>query len=56
MAAAEARVAVAGAGVVLADWAALARDPGLAGRFEHVVLVDPPPFAHLEALAGAGEG
>ena len=25
-------------------------DPALAGRFEHVVLVDPPPFAHLEAL------
>lgn len=56
VAAAEARVAVAGAGVVLADWAALARDPGLAGRFEHVVMIDPPPFAHLEVVAGAGEG
>ena len=56
IAAAEARVAVAGAGVVLADWAALARDPGLAGRFEHLVVIDPLPFAHLEALVGAGAG
>ena len=56
VAAAEARVAVAGAGVVLADWAALARDPGLAGRFEHIVVIDPLPFAHLEALVGAGAG
>ena len=56
IAAAEARVAVAGAGVVLADWAALARDPGLAGRFEHLVVIDPPPFAHLQALVGAGAG
>jgi len=56
VAAAEARVAVAGCGVVLADWAALARDPGLAARFEHVVVIDPPPFEHLERLAGAGEG
>ena len=37
IAAAETRVTAAGAGVVLADWAALARDPGLAGRFEHLV-------------------
>jgi single-stranded-DNA-specific exonuclease len=41
----------AGRGLALADWAAVARDPELALRFEHVVLVDPPPFAHLEALA-----
>ena len=53
VAAAEARVTAAGAGVVLADWAALARDPGLAGRFAHVVVVDPPPFAHLERLCAA---
>jgi len=55
-AAAEARVAVAEAGVVLADWAALARDPGLAARFEHVVVIDPAPFRRLEELAEAGEG
>jgi single-stranded-DNA-specific exonuclease len=56
IAAAEARVTGAGAGVVLADWAALARDPGLAGRFRHLVVIDPPPFAHLERLCRAGEG
>ena len=56
VAAAEARVTAAGCGVVLADWAALARDPGLAGRFAHLVLVDPPPFAHLERLCAAGDG
>ena len=38
------------AGVVLADWARLERDPGLAAAFEHVVLIDPPPFAQLERL------
>jgi single-stranded-DNA-specific exonuclease len=54
--AAETRVAAAGAGVVLADWAALARDPALAGRFEHLVVIDPPPFAHLESLCRAGSG
>jgi single-stranded-DNA-specific exonuclease len=47
----ELRAALAGEGVVLADDAALEADPELASRFEHVVLVDPPPFAHLERLA-----
>jgi single-stranded-DNA-specific exonuclease len=47
----ERRAALAGEGVVLADGAALEADPELASRFEHVVLVDPPPFAHLERLA-----
>ena len=56
IAAAEARVTAAGCGVVLADWAALARDPALAGRFAHLVIVDPPPFAHLDHLCAAGEG
>ncbi len=56
VAAAEARVTGAGAGVVLADWPALERDPGLAQRFEHLVVVDPPPFAHLERICRAGEG
>jgi single-stranded-DNA-specific exonuclease len=46
----ERRSALAGDGVVLADGAILEADPGLAERFEHVVLVDPPPFAHIERL------
>jgi single-stranded-DNA-specific exonuclease len=44
----------AGCGVVLADWAALARVPSMAARFEHLVLIDPPPYPHLEQLASAG--
>ncbi len=55
-AAGEARVRAAGAGVVLADWAALSRDPGLAGRYEQLVVIDPPPFEHLERLLGSGRG
>jgi single-stranded-DNA-specific exonuclease len=47
----ERRAALAGERVVLADGARLELEPGLAARFEHVVLVDPPAFAHLEALA-----
>jgi len=46
----------AGSGMLLADWAALARDPGLPAPFEHVVLVDPPPFAHLDAVVLRGAG
>ncbi|MFL5870863.1 MAG: single-stranded-DNA-specific exonuclease RecJ [Solirubrobacterales bacterium] len=46
----------AAGGVALADWAALGRDPALATTFEHCVVVDPPPYPHLEALAAAGEG
>jgi hypothetical protein len=56
IAAAEARVLAAGAGVVLADWASLARNPALASRFAHVVVIDPPPFEHLEQLSRLGEG
>jgi hypothetical protein len=41
---------------VLADWAGLMRHPSIAARFDHVVLIDPPPFAHLERLASAGAG
>ncbi|MGZ5321572.1 MAG: single-stranded-DNA-specific exonuclease RecJ [Solirubrobacterales bacterium] len=53
--------AAAAAGLVLADWGALARRPGAPARFQHVVLVDPPPFEQLEQLAiaarpGAGAG
>jgi single-stranded-DNA-specific exonuclease len=50
------RVLAAGSGVVLADWPALARDPSLATRFEHVVIVDPAPYPHLDALAAGGCG
>jgi single-stranded-DNA-specific exonuclease len=50
------RIAQAGAGVVLADWAALARAPEIAARFDHLVVVDPAPFADLDRLARAGSG
>jgi single-stranded-DNA-specific exonuclease len=43
-------------GLALADWAALEREPSLAERFVHVVVIDPPPFAHLEARAAHGDG
>jgi single-stranded-DNA-specific exonuclease len=56
IAAAEREVLDDDRGLVLADWGVLAREPCLARRFEHVVLVDPPPFPHLEALAARGEG
>jgi single-stranded-DNA-specific exonuclease len=56
IAAAEARVTGAGSGVALADWGALARDPRLARRFEHVVVVDPAPFAQFDRLIERGDG
>ena len=49
-------VVEAGAGVMLADWGALARRPSMTAPFEHVMLIDPPPFAHLERAASAGAG
>ncbi|MGZ5331602.1 MAG: single-stranded-DNA-specific exonuclease RecJ [Solirubrobacterales bacterium] len=45
----------AGPGLVLADWAALARRPEAPRRFHHVVLIDPPPFERVEQLARAGQ-
>jgi hypothetical protein len=51
-----ARVLAAGRGVALADWGALERAPDMAAGFAHVVVVDPPPFAHLERAAWAGTG
>jgi single-stranded-DNA-specific exonuclease len=39
-----------GAAVCVVDHAALARDPALPTRFRHVFVLDPPPFAHLDAL------
>jgi single-stranded-DNA-specific exonuclease len=50
----ERRSALIGAGVVLADAVALEADPDLAAGFEHIVLVDPPAFAHIEELAILG--
>ena len=43
----EALLAGDGGGVVLADWARIARDPGLASSFRHVVVIDPPPLPGL---------
>jgi len=45
------RASMAREGLCLADYLELERDPGLPGPFTHVVLVDPPPFAHLAMLA-----
>ncbi len=47
----ERRAALGEGGVTLADAATLEAEPGLAAGFEHVVLVDPPAFPHLERLA-----
>jgi single-stranded-DNA-specific exonuclease len=47
---------VEGAGLVLADWGALARRPSSATRFAHVVMVDPPPFEQIDELARIGPG
>jgi single-stranded-DNA-specific exonuclease len=44
------RTALSHTGARLAEYAELERDPGLAAEAEHVVLVDPPPFPHLERL------
>jgi single-stranded-DNA-specific exonuclease len=38
-------------GFTITTWAALEEDPALAAGFTHVVAVDPPPHAHLRALA-----
>ncbi len=45
------RVGMAREGLRLADYPELERDPSLPVGFSHVVLVDPPPFAHLAQLA-----
>jgi hypothetical protein len=52
----ERRSALAGDEVVLADGAAFERDLELATGFEHVVMVDPPQFMHVEELAMRGAG
>ncbi len=45
------RAALGGDGIVLADATTLEREPELATGFEHVVLVDPPAFVHVEGFA-----
>jgi single-stranded-DNA-specific exonuclease len=50
------RLRESGSGLVVADWAALSREPRLAEGAEHVVLVDPPPFGELEAMVARGPG
>jgi single-stranded-DNA-specific exonuclease len=40
-------------GLMLADYDALELEPGLPAAFPHVVLVDPPPFPHLERLSAS---
>jgi single-stranded-DNA-specific exonuclease len=45
------RAAMSFDGIELADYLELERRPDLPGGFTHVVLVDPPPFAHLEEAA-----
>lgn len=53
----EALAASGAGGVVLADWARLARDPGLPASFRHVVVIDPPPLAALsEPVDRSGTG
>ena len=47
----ERRLALAGEGVVLADAAVLEAAPETAMAFEHVVLVDPPAFSHVQSIA-----
>jgi hypothetical protein len=53
-AAVERLLAAGGGGLALADWPALALDPGLAARFPHVVLADPAFDPEVEAAALAG--
>jgi hypothetical protein len=42
------------AGLILADWSAIARRPQVPRRFQHVVLIDPPPSEAAESLATQG--
>ncbi len=50
------RALSSGSGLGLCDWSVLRLGPELADGFTHVVLVDPPPFAHLEDLVLGGNG
>jgi single-stranded-DNA-specific exonuclease len=44
------------AGLVLADWTAVALRPETPRRFRHLVVVDPPPSEALESLVLVGPG
>jgi single-stranded-DNA-specific exonuclease len=44
------------AGLVLADWTAIALRPESLAAFRHLVVVDPPPSEALESLSLAGDG
>jgi hypothetical protein len=50
-----------GGALCVVEHGVLEREPGLAPRFKHVFVLDPPPFAHIERLlhegapAGSGE-
>lgn len=55
-AAADSLEAAASDSLALADWAVLGRAPELARGFDHVVLIEPPPFDHLLRLASAAAG
>ncbi len=52
----DADAVLADGGLALCDWSALARDPGLALRFVHLVAIDPPPATDFERLVGGGGG
>jgi single-stranded-DNA-specific exonuclease len=41
-------------GLALVDFGAFAMAPEIPLRFDHVVLIDPPPFPHLAAIAARG--
>ena len=50
------RLRQSGSGLVVADWAALSREPRVFEGAKHAVLVDPPPFPELEAAVARGPG
>ncbi len=52
----EADAVLTDGGLALCDWSALARDPGLAPRFVHLVAIDPPPATAFERLIAGGGG
>ncbi len=52
----DADAVLADGGLALCDWSALARDPGLASRFAHLVAIDPPPATPFERLIAGGGG
>jgi single-stranded-DNA-specific exonuclease len=45
-----------GAAMCVADYAALERDPGLASRFAHVFVLDPPPFTAARRIIEEATG